>query len=94
MAYVVCPPCVKCQEMNCLEVCPVAAFHEGPHHLVIDPAVCIDCGACSVECPYQAIFSDDEIPAHWENCKDFNALHARTWPIITESKGIKRCDGR
>jgi ferredoxin len=29
----------------------------------IDPDTCIDCGACVPECPYSAIFPEDEVPA-------------------------------
>jgi ferredoxin len=28
----------------------------------IDPATCIDCGACVPECPFEAIFPEGEIP--------------------------------
>lgn len=33
--------------------------------LVIDPANCIDCGMCEPECPVDAIFVDDRVPAKW-----------------------------
>ena len=29
----------------------------------IDPDTCIDCGACVPECPFAAIFPEDEVPA-------------------------------
>lgn len=28
----------------------------------IDPEVCIDCGACEVACPAEAIYAMDEVP--------------------------------
>jgi ferredoxin len=28
----------------------------------IDPDTCIDCGACVPECPFAAIFPEDEVP--------------------------------
>ena len=31
--------------------------------MYIDPETCIDCGACVPECPYEAIFPEDEVPA-------------------------------
>jgi len=31
--------------------------------MYIDPDTCIDCGACVPECPYSAIFPEDEVPA-------------------------------
>jgi ferredoxin len=30
--------------------------------LYIDPDTCIDCGACVPECPYEAIFPEEEVP--------------------------------
>ena len=88
MAFVVCASCVKCKEMGCLQVCPVASFHEGAERLVIDPKVCIDCGACAVECSHQAIFPDDEIPKRWKDDIVFNAQKAQLWPVIVEPKSI------
>jgi NAD-dependent dihydropyrimidine dehydrogenase PreA subunit len=38
------------------------------HHrgaVVIDPEECIDCGACEPECPVEAIFPEDVLPAKW-----------------------------
>ena len=43
MTYVVDENCIKCKLMDCVEVCPVDAFREGPNFLVIDPDECIDC---------------------------------------------------
>ncbi len=28
----------------------------------IDPATCIDCGACVPECPFSAIFHEEDVP--------------------------------
>ena len=41
MTYVVTDACIKCKYMDCVEVCPVDCFHEGPNMLVIDPDECI-----------------------------------------------------
>jgi ferredoxin len=30
--------------------------------MYIDPDTCIDCGACVPECPFEAIFEEDEVP--------------------------------
>jgi ferredoxin len=30
--------------------------------MYIDPDTCIDCGACIPECPYDAIFEEDDVP--------------------------------
>jgi NAD-dependent dihydropyrimidine dehydrogenase PreA subunit len=63
MTFVVTENCIKCKYMDCVEVCPVDCFHEGPNFLVIDPDECIDCTLCEPECPAEAIFSEDEVPA-------------------------------
>ena len=37
MTFVVGENCIKCKYTDCVEVCPVDCFHEGPNFLVIDP---------------------------------------------------------
>jgi ferredoxin len=73
--------------MDCVEVCPVDCFREGPNFLVIDPDECIDCNLCVPECPVDAIVADDDVP---ENQQDFIALNAelaKQWPDIVVNKG-------
>ena len=55
MTFVVTEACIKCKLTDCVEVCPVDCFHEGPNFLVIDPDECIDCTLCEPECPVEAI---------------------------------------
>src|SRR6478735_7457515 len=86
MTFVVTENCIKCKYMDCVEVCPVDCFHEGPNFLVIDPDECIDCTLCEPECPAEAIFSEDELPAGQEHFKQLNAELAKQWPVITEKK--------
>ena len=62
MTYVVTESCIKCKYTDCVEICPVDCFYEGPEFLVIDPDECIDCGLCEPECPVEAIYADDELP--------------------------------
>ena len=86
MTFVVTETCIKCKLTDCVEVCPVDCFHEGPNMLVIDPEECIDCTLCEPECPVEAIYSDDELP---EDQKQFLALNeelSRDWPVIAEMK--------
>jgi len=86
MTYVVAENCIKCKFTDCVEVCPVDCFHEGPNYLVIDPEECIDCNLCVSECPAEAIFPEDDVP---DNQRQFIALNAelsRLWPTITEKK--------
>lgn len=86
MTYVVTESCIKCKYTDCVEVCPVDCFHEGPNFLVIDPEECIDCTLCEPECPAEAIFAEDDIPAGMENYLDLNEELAKEWPVITEMK--------
>lgn len=86
MAYVVTDACVKCKYTDCVDVCPVDCFREGPNMLVINPDECIDCTLCVAECPVEAIFAEDDVP---ENMLDYIALNAelsQTWPPIVEKK--------
>jgi NAD-dependent dihydropyrimidine dehydrogenase PreA subunit len=41
--------------------------------LYIDPDGCISCGACESECPVEAIFDEDELPAKWAGYRAINA---------------------
>jgi ferredoxin len=84
MTFVVTENCIKCKYMDCVEVCPVDCFHEGPNFLVIDPDECIDCTLCEPECPAEAIFSEEELPAGQEQFLKLNAELAKNWPVITE----------
>ncbi len=86
MTYVVTENCIKCKYTDCVEVCPVDCFHEGPNFLVIDPDECIDCTLCVPECPVNAIFAEDDLPADQEQFVAINAELARTWPVLTEKK--------
>ena len=51
MTFVVTEACIRCKYTDCVNVCPVDAFREGPNFLVIDPDECIDCAVCVPECP-------------------------------------------
>jgi ferredoxin len=86
MTYVVTESCIKCKYTDCVDVCPVDCFREGPNILVIDPDECIDCTLCVAECPVEAIFAEDDVP---ENQRAFIALNAdlaKQWPPIIEKK--------
>ena len=86
MTFVVTESCIKCKLTDCVEVCPVDCFHEGPNFLVIDPDECIDCTLCEPECPVEAIYSEDEIPPGQEQFLQINADLCQDWPVITEMK--------
>lgn len=86
MAFIVSENCINCKHTDCVEVCPVDCFYEGPNTLVIHPDECIDCALCEPECPVDAIFSEDEIPEGEEVFLELNAELAEVWPNITERK--------
>jgi ferredoxin len=65
MAFVVQEQCVKCKYGDCVEVCPVECFYEGPDMLYINPDECIDCDACAPACPVLAIVSGDDADPKW-----------------------------
>lgn len=86
MTYVVTDNCIRCKYTDCVEVCPVDCFHEGPNFLVIDPEECIDCTLCVPECPAEAIFAEDELPDDQHAFLELNAELSAEWPVITEMK--------
>ncbi|MCB9778893.1 MAG: ferredoxin family protein [Alphaproteobacteria bacterium] len=86
MPFVVAEPCVKCKYTDCVEVCPVDCFHEGENMLVIDPVECIDCGACVPECPAEAIYLDEDLPAKWAEYEALNARLAEKWPVLSGAR--------
>ena len=86
MPHVVTEPCLKCKYTDCVTVCPVESFREDAEMLYIDPEVCIDCGACVPECPVQAIYPAEDVPAKWKHYIQLNAEKAPFLPVITEKK--------
>ncbi len=86
MTFVVTEECIKCKYTDCVEVCPVDCFHEGPNFLVIDPDECIDCTLCEPECPIEAIHAEDDVPDDQQEFIQLNAELAKIWPVITEQK--------
>ncbi|RJF97006.1 ferredoxin family protein [Noviherbaspirillum cavernae] len=87
MTHVVTESCIRCKYTDCVDVCPVDCFKEGPNFLVIDPEECIDCAVCIAECPVQAICAEDDLPAAMHSFADLNADLARSWPTISKRKG-------
>ncbi|WP_157315508.1 ferredoxin FdxA [Chitinibacter sp. GC72] len=86
MTYVVTDACVKCKYTDCVDVCPVDCFREGPNFLVIDPDECIDCTLCVAECPVEAIYAEDDVPADMQEYININATLAKEWPVIIQKK--------
>ncbi len=86
MTYVVTESCIKCKYTDCVDVCPVDCFKEGPNFLVIDPEECIDCTLCVAECPVEAIYAEDDLPQEQLHFIRLNAELAKLWPTIVEKK--------
>jgi len=71
MTWVITRMCRDCVDMACVEVCPVDCIvqHKDKgkadgfeNQLYIDPEECINCGVCEPECPWEAIFEDEQVP--------------------------------
>jgi ferredoxin len=81
MAWVITRLCRDCVDMSCVEVCPVDCIYEYqgddretfPNQLFIDPEECINCGVCEPECPWEAIFEDEQVPEPFQADIDANA---------------------
>jgi len=86
MAFIVTDSCIECKHTDCVEVCPVDCFYEGENFLVISPDECIDCGLCEPECPVDAIFSEDELPADQIQFIEINEELSKKWSNITKKK--------
>ena len=86
MTYVVTESCIRCKYTDCVDVCPVDCFREGPNFLVIDPDECIDCTLCVAECPVEAIFAEDDVPDDQQQFTALNAELSKVWKPIIERK--------
>ena len=86
MTHIVLESCIRCKYTDCVDVCPVDCFREGPNMLVIDPDECIDCAVCIPECPVEAIVAEEDVPAAQQQFVALNAEKAKDWPAITRTK--------
>ena len=85
MAYVIALPCIGVKDTACLAVCPVDCIHPTKdeagfaeaEQLYINPEECICCNLCRDECPAQAIFNEDDLPAQWADFVERNAAWYR-----------------
>jgi ferredoxin len=66
----------------------VDCFREGPNFLTIDPDECIDCAVCIPECPVNAIYAEEDVPADQQHMTQLNADLAKlaSWKSITKRK--------
>ncbi len=78
MAWVITRLCRDCVDMSCVEVCPVDCIYQSqggefPNQLAIDPEECINCGVCEPECPWEAIYEDEQVPDVFQEDVGLNA---------------------
>ena len=88
MTHIVSESCIRCKYTDCVDVCPVDCFREGPNMLVIDPDECIDCAVCIPECPVNAIYAEEDVPADQIKFIAINVELSRAagWKSITKRK--------
>ncbi len=87
MTHVVTEACIRCKYTDCVDVCPVDCFREGPNFLTIDPDECIDCAVCIPECPVNAIYAEEDVPADQVHMIKLNVDLARSgWSSITKRR--------
>ncbi|MEJ9080414.1 MULTISPECIES: FAD-dependent oxidoreductase [Gordonia] len=83
MSHVITQSC--CNDAGCVAACPVNCIHPTPDEpafatadmLYVDPATCIDCGACVPECPVDAIVHADALRPNQQVFVDINAAYYR-----------------
>ena len=86
MTYVVTESCIRCKYTDCVDVCPVDCFYAGPNFLVINPDECIDCAVCVPECPANAIYAEDDVPADQQEFIQINRDLSKIWTNISKAE--------
>lgn len=88
MTYVIAQPCVDVMDRSCVDECPVDCIYEGRRSLYIQPDECIDCGACEIVCPVEAIYYEEDLPNAWIHYLDDNdTFFSMTLPGRKEALG-------
>jgi ferredoxin len=88
MPFVVTESCIQCKYTDCVAVCPMDCFMEGPNFLAINPDECIDCSVCVPECPVGAIVGDREVAPEQAHFIELNRRLSQhpDWRRITRQK--------
>src|SRR4051812_39049926 len=88
MPFVVTDSCIQCKYTDCVAVCPMDCFFEGPNFLAINPDECINCSVCVPECPVGAIVGANELPPDQQHFADLNKTLANApgWTRITRQQ--------
>ena len=93
MAFVIVENCIRCKHTDCVSVCPVDCFYEGPNFLAIHPDECIDCALCVPKCPVNAIYAEANVP---QDQADFIVLNrelsARWLPLRKRKAALPDAD--
>ena len=92
MTHVVPEATIRCKYTDCVDVCPVDCFREGPNFLSIDPDECIDCAVCIPECPVNAIVPEEDVPGDQQHFIKLERRGLAKWPSITKRRA--RCRRR
>jgi ferredoxin len=85
MAFLITKPCIGVKDTACVAVCPMDCIHPtksetdfaAAEMLSIDPQICIDCKLCLGECPVNAIFPQEDVPAEYSEFIEKNAAFYR-----------------
>lgn len=86
MTFVVGENCILCKHTDCVAVCPVSCFYEGPNFLAINPDECIDCAVCVPACPENAIYSEDDLPQAQAAFAQLNRELSERWPQMRSKR--------
>jgi len=87
MTVVITRLCQDCVDGACVDHCPVDAIVEHrpgdraselPHQLFINPERCICCMACVPECPWEAIYNEDDVPPEFASDIGLNRRSAQS----------------
>lgn len=101
MAYVIAEACIGVKDTACADACPVDSIHPRKNEeiafgkepqLSIDPAECIDCGACVPVCPVSAIFAIDDLPKKSPKSTPTITNDERSQPMIKLKRAYRRPD--
>ncbi len=74
MTVVITRLCQDCVDGSCVDACPTDAIVEHrpadraselPNQLFVNPELCISCNQCAPECPWDAIYDEDDVPARF-----------------------------
>jgi NAD-dependent dihydropyrimidine dehydrogenase PreA subunit len=88
MTYVIGQACVDVTDKSCVQECPVDCIYEGARSLYINPAECVDCGACKSICRMDAIYYEIDLPEdQLQHLADNAAFFAEVLPGRTEPLG-------